>query len=85
MERSAPDAAELIRKARRIAVKVGSSLLVDGGGVRKGWIESLGADVAEQRAQGRELLLVSSGAVALGRDILGRPPAFPVKSADASL
>jgi len=85
MERPAPDAAELIRNARRIAVKVGSSLLVDGDGVRKGWIESLGADLADQRAQGRELLLVSSGAVALGRGILGRPTRLDAKQAAAAI
>jgi glutamate 5-kinase len=85
VETASSDAADLIRKARRIAVKVGSSLLVDGDGLRTGWIESLGADLAEQRGDGRELLLVSSGAVALGRGILGRSTRLDAKQAAAAV
>jgi len=85
MEITAPDAAELIRKARRIAIKVGSSLLVDGDRLRTGWIESLGADLAEQRAEGRDPLLISSGAVALGRGILGRSTRLDAKQAAAAI
>jgi len=64
-------AAELIASARRITVKVGSSLLVGTGGARRDWIESVGADLAALRDAGKELVLVSSGAVALGREHLG--------------
>jgi glutamate 5-kinase len=59
--------------ARRIVVKVGSSLLVDSaaGGVKRDWLASLAADVAELRRNHRELIIVSSGAIALGRHALG--------------
>lgn len=61
-------AAALIKSARRISVKVGSSLLIDGDrGARIGWISSLAADIARLRKQGRQTVIVSSGAVALGR------------------
>ena len=61
--------AALIKAARRITVKVGSSLLVDskGAGVRRDWLSSLGADIGKLRENGRQIVLVSSGAVALGR------------------
>ena len=56
-------------RARRVVVKVGSALLVDAesGNANRAWLESLAADVAALRARGQEVLLVSSGAVALGR------------------
>ena len=57
---------------RRITVKIGSALLVDRStGLRKEWLSSLVADVAALWAQGTEVLVVSSGAIALGRTILG--------------
>ncbi|MFY9657588.1 MAG: glutamate 5-kinase, partial [Methylocystis sp.] len=60
----------------RIVVKVGSSLLVEPGGasVRRDWLEGLADDLAALRKRGAETLVVSSGAVALGRGVLGLPP-----------
>jgi glutamate 5-kinase len=57
---------------RRIAVKVGSSLLVDpASGLKKEWLASLAADIAALCGQGKNVMVVSSGAIALGRTILG--------------
>jgi glutamate 5-kinase len=63
----------LLATARRIAVKVGSSLLVDEGseGIRREWLATLAADIARLREVGKQVILVSSGAVALGRRHLG--------------
>src|SRR5215470_2008661 len=60
-------------RARRIVVKVGSALLVDAqeGTPNRGWLAALAEDVAALRARGQEVLLVSSGAIALGRRHLG--------------
>src|SRR6185312_9274116 len=60
---------------RRIVVKVGSSLLVDAaaGGLKREWLEGLAADIAGLHAQGRDLLVVSSGSIALGRAVLNLP------------
>ncbi|MCZ7660374.1 MAG: glutamate 5-kinase [Xanthobacteraceae bacterium] len=60
---------------RRIVVKVGSSLLVDAqaGRVKEDWLASLAADIGDLHRQGRDLLVVSSGAIALGRAILKLP------------
>jgi glutamate 5-kinase len=60
---------------RRIVVKIGSSLLVDAqaGRVKEAWLASLVADVAKLHKEDREVLIVSSGAIALGRSILKLP------------
>lgn len=59
---------------RRIVVKIGSALLVDrASGLKQQWLASLGADVAALAAAGVEVLIVSSGAIALGRNVLGLP------------
>ena len=57
--------------ARRLVVKVGSALLVQDGGARAGWLESLAQDLAELRARGTQIVVVSSGAIALGAARLG--------------
>jgi glutamate 5-kinase len=58
---------------RRIVVKIGSSLLVDAKGLKADWLDALGADLAGLAAGRRELLVVSSGAIALGRRVLDLP------------
>jgi glutamate 5-kinase len=60
---------------RRIVVKVGSSLLVDSdaGEVRASWLQALVADIARLHGGGRDLLIVSSGSIALGRSRLTLP------------
>ena len=55
----------------RLVVKVGSSLLVGEGGVRRGWLEGLVAELAQARARGQDVIVVSSGAIALGAARLG--------------
>ena len=61
--------------ARRIVVKIGSALLVDRGSgqLRAEWLTALVADVARIRARGTDVILVSSGSIALGRGALGLP------------
>ncbi|MCB1534664.1 MAG: glutamate 5-kinase [Rhodoblastus sp.] len=60
---------------RRIVVKVGSSLLVDSkaGGLKKAWLDALVADLAAHHKRGADILVVSSGSIALGRSVLGLP------------
>jgi glutamate 5-kinase len=60
---------------RRIVVKIGSSLLVDakGGRLNETWLTSLAADIAALYADNRDILVVSSGAIALGRAVLKLP------------
>ena len=62
--------------ARRLVVKIGSALLVDPDGrIRTDWLSSVAAEAAARKAAGCETLIVSSGAVAAGRRILGYAPA----------
>ena len=56
---------------RRLVIKVGSSLLVDADGhVNRRWLAGLADDVAMLQAAGHELLIVSSGAIAIGSTVL---------------
>ncbi|MGE3291197.1 MAG: glutamate 5-kinase, partial [Geminicoccaceae bacterium] len=59
---------------KRLVVKVGSALLVEpGGGVREAWLDGLARDVADLRERGQQVVVVTSGAIALGRGRLGLP------------
>ena len=58
-------------RCRRLVVKVGSALLVDAGGPRRGWIAALAEEIAAARGRGQEVVIVSSGAIALGARTLG--------------
>jgi glutamate 5-kinase len=61
--------------ARRIVIKIGSALLVDRqtGALRSDWLKSLAEDVAWLKGLGLDVVLVSSGSIALGRGVLGLP------------
>lgn len=61
-------------RARRLVVKVGSALLVAAEGtVRRAWLEGLAQDIAALRGRGQQVVIVTSGAIALGRKHLGLP------------
>src|SRR3984957_13068760 len=66
----------IFSKAGLIVVKVGSALLVDSatGELRRDWLTSLCADVADLKRDGKQVILVSSGAIALGRRTLKLKP-----------
>lgn len=72
MATSDPSAQKALGEARRLVVKVGSAILCgDGAGARADWLATLADDVAMLRAGGREIVIVTSGAIALGRRRLG--------------
>ena len=64
-----------LTNANRLVVKIGSSLLVDRntGLLRSDWLNTLAQDVAWLKGQGTDVVLVSSGSIALGRGVLGLP------------
>jgi len=78
-----------INQARRLVVKVGSALVTDNGaGLALGFIEELARQIAQMRTDGREVLLVSSGAIAAGMQRLGwtaRPHAMHELQAAAAV
>ncbi len=72
---------------KRIVVKVGSSLLVEPGAaaVKLAWLEHLADDISTLHRRGADVLVVSSGSVALGRGVLGLPPgALPLEDSQAA-
>ena len=76
-----------LKDAKRLVVKIGSALLVDAetGKLRRAWLESLAADVAAIRKRGTDVILVSSGSIALGRGVLGLPVAtLPLEQSQAA-
>lgn len=83
-----PAAIDVLGRARRVVLKIGSSLLVDAAAraPSRAWLAALAADIAALRDEGREVIVVSSGAVALGR---GRLPhlgrSLPDKQAAAAV
>ena len=65
--------ADILKSAKRVVVKIGSALLVDEahGTVHRKWLEALSEDVQCMKARGQDVVLVSSGAIAVGRRYLG--------------
>lgn len=62
----------MLNNAKRIVIKIGSSLIADEANLlREEWMYSLAQDIAELKKQGKQVIIVTSGAVALGRHILG--------------
>ena len=81
MRRGAPNLA----KFRRIVVKVGSSLLVGKDGLKTRWLDGLVDDLAVLHGKGADILVVSSGAIAMGRKVLGlKPGALALEEAQAA-
>jgi glutamate 5-kinase len=70
-------------KYRRVVIKIGSALLVDRAtGLKKAWLDAMCTDIAGLKAKGVEVLVVSSGAIALGRTVLN-VPAGALKQAES--
>ena len=67
-QRPVPD----LTQAKRLVIKIGSALLVDrSAGLRLDWLRALALDVVAAKARGTDVILVSSGSIALGRGALG--------------
>lgn len=67
----------------RLVVKVGSALLIGADGTRRAWLAGLVAELAAARARGQDVIVVSSGAIALGAATLGLPKGGRGSLADA--
>ncbi|MBN9889117.1 glutamate 5-kinase [Salipiger abyssi] len=73
--------------ATRLVVKIGSALLVDkhSGAFRGEWLRAMAADIARVRARGTDVILVSSGSIALGRGLLNLPAVtLPLEQSQAA-
>lgn len=74
----------MLSSAKRVVVKIGSALLVESGLPARAWLTTLAADIAAMRAAGQQVLLVSSGAIALGRTALGLERTFRLEHKQAA-
>lgn len=78
----------ILRRARRVVIKVGSSTLSDSSGIKRDSVASIVDNLAALYTSGKEVVLVTSGAVAAGMSRLGfsgRPKTIPVKQAAAAV
>ena len=85
------NAQDVLRQANTLVIKIGTALIVDDAGkaVRADWLSALAEDIKQLQAQGKNVVIVSSGAVALGRNTLGialsTPPGdIPLEKKQAS-
>lgn len=80
---------ELLKNIKRVVIKIGSRILTNqNGDLNREWLANLAAEVEVLRKGGREVIIVSSGAVAAGRSLLGindRPRTIPQKQAAAAV
>ncbi len=80
---------EILKTIKRIVIKIGSRILTDeDGNLNRSWISAFAAEVAGLRRNGIEVIMVSSGAIAAGRTMLGiseRPKTIPQKQAAAAV
>ncbi|MDO3378589.1 glutamate 5-kinase [Geoalkalibacter halelectricus] len=77
-----------LKRVRRVVVKIGSNVISDGNGLLLPRIAALCQEVCRLKAQGLEVILVSSGAVSAGKGVLGisgRPQTIPLKQAAAAI
>ncbi len=88
-DRMKPDS--LIKKSSRIVIKIGSALMADetSGTARQDWLNTVAKDIAQLVGEGKEIVIVSSGAIALGRKALGissitRPSSIPLEQKQAA-
>lgn len=82
---------DLIKSSKRIIVKIGTAILVDEktGAPKQEWLNKVADDIAELINQGKEVIIVSSGAIALGRKAIGisyseRPSSIPLEKKQAA-
>ena len=78
----------MLRRARRVVIKIGSQILSSSTGIEEARLNALVSDLAALHSQGKEIVVVSSGAVAAGMTQLGRterPQTIPEKQALAAV
>jgi len=76
-----------LNQAKRVVIKIGSALLVDRdtGALKTDWLQGLAQDVAAAKGRGQDVILVSSGSIALGRGTLGLPATtLPLEQSQAA-
>lgn len=82
---------DLINESNRIVIKIGSALVTDEktGTAKQDWLNSVATDISHLKSLSKEVVIVSSGAIALGRNVLGidytnRPSSIPLEQKQAA-
>lgn len=70
---------DIIDKSKRIVIKVGTESIIKNGKVDTEWLNAFAEDIAVLKAQGKEVFVVTSGAIGLGRGLLNVDPSIPTK------
>lgn len=83
-DQSISAAGDCLRGAKRLVVKVGSALLCGEGGVHADWLRALSSEIAALKKSGVEVVIVSSGAIALGRRRLSLKPSMRLDEKQAA-
>ncbi|TNE37175.1 MAG: glutamate 5-kinase [Alphaproteobacteria bacterium] len=73
-----------LNQAKRLVIKIGSALLIQDGSVNRKWLASLAEDIADRCKQGQEVVIVSSGAIALGRGRIGKKGPLRLEESQAA-
>src|SRR4051812_27370353 len=73
-----------LKETKRVVVKIGSSLLVEDGKMREKWLQNFTKDIAALLAKKIEVVIVSSGAVALGKETLGKTHNLTIQEKQAA-
>ena len=76
---------DALKTAKRMVIKIGSALLVEDGTLREDWLQALATDIAAARRRGTDVIVVSSGSIALGRGVLRLPDkTLPLEQSQAA-
>lgn len=84
MNAPSTDAAATLLSAKRVVVKVGSALVAENGAPRAAFLQDIADDIMALRARGVEAVIVTSGAIALGRARLGLAPSLRLEEKQAA-
>ena len=79
---------ELLGDVRRVVVKIGTTSLIKDGAVSKDFMDSVADQVSRLREEGRQVLIVTSGAIGIGLKAMGvkpKPKEMPIRQAAASV
>ncbi|MFA7275188.1 MAG: glutamate 5-kinase [Pseudobdellovibrionaceae bacterium] len=75
-----PRPQDILSRSERLVIKIGTETLIKDGAVNMPWLEALAEDIAFLKKEGKEVVVVTSGAIGLGRSILGIDPMIPTKN-----
>jgi len=74
----------MIKNKKRIIIKIGSNLLIENNNIRKDWLETLAKDIVSLKKSGKEIIIVTSGAIGIGKKSLKNKKGLTLKEKQAA-